>query len=199
MASNARSIYAARFGEGGDARGRKRGPRAARSLRAARPADLGPQLHGLAGAAREAAALSRRARALAASRARSASSSNPAARSSSGCSRRRLRGLDFSYAVSSGNELDLDLADYINFHGRGRAHQDHRLHGRGHPPARGFMAAAAKALAARKPIAGREVGRSERGKRSRGEPHRRASPATTRCLMRFAANTASCAARRSTI
>jgi acetyltransferase len=26
-----------------------------------------------------------------------------------------LRGLDFSYAVSSGNEIDLDLADYINF------------------------------------------------------------------------------------
>src|SRR6185312_2163917 len=26
-----------------------------------------------------------------------------------------LRGLDFSYAVSSGNELDLDLADYISF------------------------------------------------------------------------------------
>ena len=26
-----------------------------------------------------------------------------------------MRGLDFSYAISSGNELDLDLADYINF------------------------------------------------------------------------------------
>ncbi len=32
------------------------------------------------------------------------------------------RGLGFSYAVSSGNELDLDLADYINFLVEDEAH-----------------------------------------------------------------------------
>ena len=75
-----------------------------------------------------------------------------------------LRGLDFSYAVSSGNELDLDLADYINF----LVEDEHTkiiaclVEGIRRPQS--FMAAAAKALAARKPIALVKVGRSERGK-----------------------------------
>jgi acetyltransferase len=75
-----------------------------------------------------------------------------------------LRGLDFSYAVSSGNELDLDLADYINFlvddpHTRIIACM---VEGIRRPQA--FMAAAAKALDARKPIILVKVGRSELGK-----------------------------------
>jgi acetyltransferase len=75
-----------------------------------------------------------------------------------------LRGLDFSYAVSSGNELDLDLADYINFliddeHTRTIACM---VEGIRRPLA--FMAAAEKALAARKPIILVKLGRSERGK-----------------------------------
>jgi acyl-CoA synthetase (NDP forming) len=75
-----------------------------------------------------------------------------------------LRGLDFSYAVSSGNELDLDLADYINF----LVEDEHTkiiaclVEGIRRPQA--FMAAAAKALTARKPILLVKVGRSERGK-----------------------------------
>jgi acyl-CoA synthetase (NDP forming) len=75
-----------------------------------------------------------------------------------------LRGLDFSYAVSSGNELDLDLADYINF----LVEDKHTklivclVEGVRRPQA--FMAAAAKALAAGKPILLVKVGRSERGK-----------------------------------
>ena len=75
-----------------------------------------------------------------------------------------LRGLDFSYAVSSGNELDLDLADYINF----LVEDEHTkmiaclVEGIRRPQA--FMAAAEKALAARKPILLVKVGRSERGK-----------------------------------
>ncbi len=75
-----------------------------------------------------------------------------------------LRGLDFSYAVSSGNELDLDLADYINF----LVADPHTkiiaclIEGIRRPAA--FMAAAEKALAARKPIALVKVGRSERGR-----------------------------------
>ena len=74
------------------------------------------------------------------------------------------RGLDFSYAVSSGNELDLDLADYINF----LVEDEHTkiiaclVEGIRRPQA--FMAAAKKALAACKPILLVKVGRSERGK-----------------------------------
>lgn len=74
------------------------------------------------------------------------------------------RGLDFSYAVSSGNELDLDLADYVNF----LVEDEHTkiivclVEGIRRPQA--FMAAAAKALAARKPILLVKVGRSEHGK-----------------------------------
>jgi acetyltransferase len=75
-----------------------------------------------------------------------------------------MRGLDFSYAVSSGNELDLDLADYISF----LVDDEHTriiacmVEGIRRPQA--FMAAAAKALAARKPIVLVKLGRSERGK-----------------------------------
>jgi acetyltransferase len=75
-----------------------------------------------------------------------------------------LRGLDFSYAISSGNELDLDLADYINF----LIDDEHTkmiacmVEGIRRPQA--FMAAAEKALAARKPIILVKLGRSERGR-----------------------------------
>jgi acetate---CoA ligase (ADP-forming) len=75
-----------------------------------------------------------------------------------------IRGLDFSYAVSSGNELDLDLADYVNF----MVEDEHTkmvvclIEGVRRPDA--FMAVAEKALAARKPILVVKVGRSERGK-----------------------------------
>jgi acyl-CoA synthetase (NDP forming) len=75
-----------------------------------------------------------------------------------------LRGLDFSYAVSSGNELDLDLADYINF----MIEDEHTriiaclVEGVRRPLA--FIAAAEKALAAKKPILLVKVGRSDRGK-----------------------------------
>jgi len=75
-----------------------------------------------------------------------------------------MRGLDFSYAVSSGNELDLDLADYISF----LVDDEHTriiacmVEGIRRPQA--FMVAAEKALKARKPIALVKLGRSERGK-----------------------------------
>ena len=84
-----------------------------------------------------------------------------------------LRGLDFSYAISSGNELDLDLADYINF----LVDDEHTkiivclVEGIRRPQA--FMAAAEKALAAGKPILHRQ-GRAQRARQGGGgEPHRR--------------------------
>jgi acetate---CoA ligase (ADP-forming) len=73
------------------------------------------------------------------------------------------RGLAFSYAVSSGNELDLDLADYINFmvEDEGTRVIACMVEGVRRPDA--FMAVAEKALKARKPILVVKVGRSARG------------------------------------
>jgi acyl-CoA synthetase (NDP forming) len=71
-----------------------------------------------------------------------------------------VRGLGFSYAVSSGSELDLDIADYINF-----MVDDERtgviccmIEGIQRPAA--FVEAARRAHARRKPIAVVKIGRS---------------------------------------
>ncbi len=75
-----------------------------------------------------------------------------------------VRGLGYTYAVSSGNELDLDLADYVNF----LVDDEHTrliacmVEGIRRPGA--FMAAAEKALAAGKPIIVVKVGASARGR-----------------------------------
>ena len=85
-----------------------------------------------------------------------------------------LRGLDFSYAVSSGNELDLDLADYISF----LVDDEHTkiivclVEGVRRPTA--FMAAAEKALAAEKPIILLKVGPQRARQGGDREPYRRA-------------------------
>jgi acyl-CoA synthetase (NDP forming) len=74
------------------------------------------------------------------------------------------RGIGLSYAVSSGNELDLDLSDYMNFlaDDPGTSLICILAEGINRPAA--FMAAAAKALAARKPILITKIGRSEGAK-----------------------------------
>jgi acetate---CoA ligase (ADP-forming) len=74
------------------------------------------------------------------------------------------RGIDFSYAISSGNELDLDLADYINFMVDDPNTRIIACLVEGVRRPLAFMAAAEKALTARKPIVMVKVGRSERGK-----------------------------------
>lgn len=74
-----------------------------------------------------------------------------------------LRGLDFSYAVSSGNELDLDLADYISFLVDDPATRIIACMVEGIRRPRAFMAAAEKALAAKKPIILVKLGRSAAG------------------------------------
>jgi acyl-CoA synthetase (NDP forming) len=74
------------------------------------------------------------------------------------------RGLGFSYAVSSGNELDLDLADYINFLVEDEATRIIACMVEGVRRPDAFMAAAAKALAARKPLLVLKLGRSARGR-----------------------------------
>jgi acetyltransferase len=74
------------------------------------------------------------------------------------------RGVRFSYMVSSGNELCLDLADYVNF----LASDEHTkiimlfIEGIRRPAA--FMAAAAAALAAGKPIIAIKTGKSQKSR-----------------------------------
>lgn len=74
-----------------------------------------------------------------------------------------VRGVGFSYAVSSGNELDLDLADYINFLVEDDSTRLIACMVEGVRRPEAFMAAAEKALAAEKPILVLKVGASERG------------------------------------
>ena len=82
------------------------------------------------------------------------------------------RGLGYSYAVSSGNELDLDIADYINFMVEDAETKviSCLIEGIRRPQA--FCAAAEKALQARKPILVIKIGRSERGQASNSNPYR---------------------------
>jgi acetate---CoA ligase (ADP-forming) len=76
------------------------------------------------------------------------------------------RGLGYSYAVSSGNELDLDVADYINFMVGDAATKVIVCLIEGIQRPQAFCAAAEKALKAQKPILAIKIGRSERGKAS---------------------------------
>jgi acetyltransferase len=154
-------IYAARFGESGDAEGLARG-RAVKALCEQGLRVAGPNCMG---------ALSIRERLLLypAARVRTLPPGPVGVVFQSGgtfmfwLQQAATRGLGFSYAVSSGNELDLDLADYINF-----LVDDENtkliacmVEGIRRPDA--FMAAAEKALAAGKPILLVKVGASELG------------------------------------
>jgi acetate---CoA ligase (ADP-forming) len=156
-------IYAAQFGEGGDAEGRKR----AQALLALSDKHglriSGPNCMG-------SLALREKLLLYPAKRVRTLQPGSVGVVFQSGgtfqfwLQQAALRGLDFSYAVSSGNELDLDLADYINF----MVEDEHTkiivclVEGVRRPQA--LMAAAEKALDAKKPVLLVKVGRSERGK-----------------------------------
>ena len=74
------------------------------------------------------------------------------------------RGLRFSYTISSGNELDLDLADYIDFLVDDENTHTIVLFIEGIRQPRAFMAAAARALKAEKPIIAIKTGRSAAGR-----------------------------------
>jgi acetyltransferase len=75
------------------------------------------------------------------------------------------RGIGFSYAVSSGNEVSLDLADYLSFLIKDPQTKIILLMIEGIRRPREFMELAAQALAAGKPILALKIGRSERAKR----------------------------------
>jgi len=76
------------------------------------------------------------------------------------------RGLGFSYAVSTGNELDLGLADYIAFMAHDDATHVICVIAEGVRDPAGFARASAAALAANKPVVVLKSGRSEAAQRA---------------------------------
>ena len=74
------------------------------------------------------------------------------------------RGLRFSYAMSSGNEIGLDLADYINFFVDEPETRIIVLFIEGIRRPEIFKAACARALAAKKPIIAIKTGRTQRSR-----------------------------------
>jgi acetyltransferase len=74
------------------------------------------------------------------------------------------RGVNFSYMISSGNEISLDLADYVNFFVEDEHTRVIALFIEGIRRAPAFMAAAAKALAAGKPIVAIKTGKSQKSR-----------------------------------
>jgi acetyltransferase len=76
----------------------------------------------------------------------------------------QTRGLRFSYAISSGNEIGLDLADYINFFVDDPETKIITLFIEGIRRPEVFKAACARALAAKKPIIAMKTGRTQRSR-----------------------------------
>jgi acyl-CoA synthetase (NDP forming) len=74
------------------------------------------------------------------------------------------RGMTFSYMISSGNELGLDLADYVNFLVDDEHTKVIALFIEGIRRGDAFMAAASRALAAGKPIVAIKTGKSARSR-----------------------------------
>lgn len=74
------------------------------------------------------------------------------------------RGLGFSYAVSTGNELGTDLADYIDFLVEDEGTKVIACLSEGIRRPRAFFAAARKAIAARKPVVILKTGRTQASK-----------------------------------
>ena len=75
------------------------------------------------------------------------------------------RGIGFSYAVSSGNEVSLDLVDYLSFLVKDEQTKVILLMLEGIRRPKEFMVVAAEALAKNKPILVVKIGRSEQAKR----------------------------------
>jgi acetyltransferase len=76
------------------------------------------------------------------------------------------RGVRFNYMISSGNEMSLDLADYVNYFVEDAHTRVIALFIEGIRRPAAFMAAAAKALAAGKPIVAIKTGKSQQARAS---------------------------------
>ncbi|MCC6887019.1 MAG: acetate--CoA ligase family protein [Hyphomicrobiales bacterium] len=76
------------------------------------------------------------------------------------------RGVRFNYLISSGNELSLDLADYVNHFAEDDSTRVIALFVEGIRRPQAFMTAAQKALAAGKPIIAIKTGKSQKARDS---------------------------------
>jgi acetyltransferase len=76
------------------------------------------------------------------------------------------RGVHFNYMISSGNEISLDLADYVNYFAEDEGTRVISLFVEGIRRPQAFMAAAAKALVAGKPIIAIKTGKSQKARDS---------------------------------
>ncbi len=76
------------------------------------------------------------------------------------------RGVNFNYLISSGNEMSVDLADYLNFFAEDETTRVVALFVEGIRRPQAFMAAAAKALAAGKPVIAIKTGKSQKARDS---------------------------------
>ncbi|HUB95987.1 MAG TPA: acetate--CoA ligase family protein [Stellaceae bacterium] len=156
-------IYAARFGEGGDPEGRARAEAVEALCRDKGLRVSGPNCMG-------SIALRERLLLYPAPRVRTLPAGDVGIVFQSGgtfqfwLQQAATRGLAFSYAVSSGNEIDLDLADYVNFLVEDEATRIIACMVEGVRRPEAFMAAAAKALAAKKPLLVLKLGASARGR-----------------------------------
>ena len=128
------TVYAAGVGDGTDPEFGERGRRVERHMRRQRARGCRAELHGRQFVAREAFPLSEH--------------EYRQAAGGLGCCCLSIgrhmqfwvqsagdRGVKFSYAVSTGNEIDLDIADYLNFFVAKTKHAGHRAVPGGHPPA----------------------------------------------------------------
>lgn len=154
-------VFAAQFGEGGDEAGRERGRRL-KELSDAGLRICGPNCMG-------ALALGERNLFYPSPRVRGLPAGHVGVVFQSGgtfqywLQQGAVRGLGFSYAVSSGNEIDVDLADYVNFLVQDPSTRVIACMVEGIRRPAAFMRAAALALEAGKPILMVKIGRSERG------------------------------------
>ena len=185
------TVYAAAVGDGEDPASREARRLARRTFVATSKLRVGgPNCMGALQLSR-ASCSPIRTRSCAASRqARSAACSSPAARCSSGCKTAADRGLRFSYGISSGNEADLDLADYLNFLVDDPHTRQIVLFIEGIRRPEAFMRAAGRALAAGKPILAIKTGATQSRERRRSRIPA-PSAATTRPIWRCASATAS--------
>ncbi len=76
------------------------------------------------------------------------------------------RGVNFNYLISSGNELSVDLADYVNYFAEDDSTRVIALFVEGIRRPQAFMAAAKKALAVGKPIVAIKTGKSQKARDS---------------------------------
>ena len=108
------------------------------------------------------------------------------------------RGVNFNYMISSGNEMSLDLADYVNFFVEDQQHPRHRAVHRRHPPPAGVHGGGRQGARGRQADHRDQDRQIAEGARQRAVAHRRDRRRLRRLSPPCASATASSSATRST-